>query len=62
MLEIRHAYKTFFPGTINEKIALSDLNLSIEDGEFVTVEAEDMVKYYKASSSELERKAVNVCR
>ncbi|MBO4920013.1 MAG: ATP-binding cassette domain-containing protein [Erysipelotrichaceae bacterium] len=37
MLEIRHAYKTFFPGTINEKIALSDLNLSIEDGEFVTV-------------------------
>ncbi len=29
------------------------------DGEFVTVEAEDMVKYYKASSSELERKAVN---
>ncbi|MBQ6478329.1 MAG: ATP-binding cassette domain-containing protein [Erysipelotrichaceae bacterium] len=37
MLEIRHAYKTFFPGTINEKIALSDLNLFIEDGEFVTV-------------------------
>ena len=37
MLEIRHAYKTFFPGTINEKAALSDLNLLIEDGEFVTV-------------------------
>ena len=37
MLEIRHAYKTFFPGTINEKIALSDLNMKIEDGEFVTV-------------------------
>ncbi len=37
MLEIRHAYKTFFPGTINEKVALSDLNLLIEDGEFVTV-------------------------
>ena len=37
MLEIRHAYKTFFPGTINEKVALSDLNLKIEDGEFVTV-------------------------
>ena len=37
MLEIKHAYKTFFPGTINEKIALSDLNLMIEDGEFVTV-------------------------
>ncbi len=37
MLEIRHVYKTFFPGTINEKAALSDLNLMIEDGEFVTV-------------------------
>ena len=37
MLEIRHVYKTFFPGTINEKVALSDLNLMIEDGEFVTV-------------------------
>ena len=37
MLEIRHACKTFFPGTINEKIALSDLNMKIEDGEFVTV-------------------------
>ena len=37
MLEIKNVYKTFFPGTINEKVALSDLNLSIEDGEFVTV-------------------------
>ena len=37
MLEIKHVYKTFFPGTINEKVALSDLNLKIEDGEFVSV-------------------------
>ena len=37
MLKLSHIYKTFFPGTINEKVALSDLNLTIEDGEFVTV-------------------------
>lgn len=29
--------KVFNPGTINEKIALSDLSLTIRDGEFVTV-------------------------
>ena len=37
MLKLSHIYKTFFPGTINEKVALKDLNLTIEDGEFVTV-------------------------
>lgn len=37
MLKLSHIYKTFFPGTINEKVALRDLNLTIEDGEFVTV-------------------------
>ena len=37
MLEINHVYKTFFPGTINEKIALQDLCVNIPDGEFVTV-------------------------
>ena len=37
MLEIKHVYKTFFPGTINEKVALKDLSLTIDDGEFVTV-------------------------
>lgn len=37
MLEIKNVYKTFFPGTINEKVALSGLDLSIDDGEFVTV-------------------------
>ncbi|MBR0173513.1 MAG: ABC transporter ATP-binding protein [Lachnospiraceae bacterium] len=37
MLELRHVSKTFEPGTINEKVALSDLNLTIGDGEFVTV-------------------------
>ncbi len=37
MLEILDIYKTFNPGTVNEKSALNGLSLTIEDGEFVTV-------------------------
>ena len=37
MLEIKNASKTFSKGTVNEHIALSDLNLKFEDGEFVTI-------------------------
>lgn len=37
MLEIRNIYKTFNPGTINEKKALKGLNLHLKPGEFVTV-------------------------
>ena len=37
MLELRNIKKVFHPGTINEKIALHDLNLTLNDGDFVTV-------------------------
>ena len=37
MLEIKNVYKTFNAGTVNEKVALQDLNLTLEDGDFVTV-------------------------
>ena len=37
MLEIRNVYKTFNPGTINEKKALQNLNLTLQTGEFCTV-------------------------
>ena len=37
MLKMEHVYKTFVPGTINEKKALVDLNLELEDGDFVTM-------------------------
>ena len=37
MLEIRNIYKTFNPGTVNEKRALDGLSLTLEDGDFVTV-------------------------
>lgn len=37
MLEVLHASKTFAKGTPNEKIALHDLSLSLEAGDFVTV-------------------------
>lgn len=37
MLEIKNIYKTFNPGTINEKVALVDVSLTLKEGDFVTV-------------------------
>ena len=37
MLEIKNIYKTFNAGTVNEKCALKGVNLTLEDGDFVTV-------------------------
>ena len=37
MLEIRNIRKTFHPGTVNEKIALDGVSLTLETGQFVTV-------------------------
>ena len=37
MLEIKNLQKTFNPGTINAKTALAGLDLSLADGDFVTV-------------------------
>jgi putative ABC transport system ATP-binding protein len=37
MLRLDNIKKTFNAGTINEKIALDGVNLTLEDGEFVTV-------------------------
>ncbi|MBQ8076345.1 MAG: ATP-binding cassette domain-containing protein [Oscillospiraceae bacterium] len=37
MLKVRNISKTFNPGTINEKKAIDGLNLSLKEGDFVTV-------------------------
>jgi len=37
MLKINNISKTFNPGTVNEKLALSDLSLTLEKGDFVTI-------------------------
>ena len=37
MLELKNICKTFNPGTINAKTALNELNLTLADGDFVTV-------------------------
>ena len=37
MLELKNIHKTFNAGTINEKHALNGLNLTLNDGDFVTV-------------------------
>ena len=37
MLELKNISKTFNPGTVNEKRALKNVSLTLEDGDFVTV-------------------------
>ena len=37
MLDISHISKTFNPGTVNEKRAITDLSLRVEDGEFLSI-------------------------
>ena len=37
MLKLKNVYKTFHVGTINERRALDDINLILNDGDFVTV-------------------------
>ncbi|GFI70999.1 spermidine/putrescine import ATP-binding protein PotA [Clostridiales bacterium] len=37
MLEIKSVYKTFNPGTVNEKRALNGIDLTLNEGDFVTV-------------------------
>ena len=37
MLQLNHISKTFHPGTVNAKMALSDLSLELEKGDFVTI-------------------------
>ena len=37
MLRIEHISKTFHPGTVNEKKALDDFSLTVNDGDFVTI-------------------------
>ena len=37
MLIVKDIHKTFFPGSVNEKKALSGLSLHLEPGDFVTI-------------------------
>lgn len=37
MLKISHIKKTFNPGTVNEKVAIKDLSLTVNDGDFITI-------------------------
>ena len=37
MLELKHIHKDYNPGTVNEMCLFQDFNLTIEDGEFVSV-------------------------
>lgn len=37
MLQIQNVSKTFFSGTVNEKKALKQINLQLEEGDFVTI-------------------------
>ena len=37
MLRLNNISKTFNPGTVNEKTALSGLSLDVHDGDFITI-------------------------
>ncbi len=37
MLKIEHLTKVFYPGTVNEKLAINDVSLHIKEGEIVCV-------------------------
>jgi putative ABC transport system ATP-binding protein len=37
MLSLKNVFKVFYPGTVNEKIALDHINLDLAPGDFVTV-------------------------
>lgn len=37
MLELRHVHKYYNPGTVNEMLLFDDFNLTIDDGQFVSV-------------------------
>ena len=37
MLKLNNVSKTFNPGTVNEKTALSGLTLDVHDGDFITI-------------------------
>ena len=37
MLELKGLYKTFNPGTVNEKRAIDGLDLTLDNGDFVTI-------------------------
>ena len=37
MLTLSHVSKTFNPGTVNAKTALSDLSLHVNKGDFITI-------------------------
>ena len=37
MLELKNIYKYYNPGTVNEMCLFQDFNLTVKDGEFVSV-------------------------
>jgi putative ABC transport system ATP-binding protein len=37
MLELKEIRKTFNPGTVNERVALDGINLTVNDGDFITI-------------------------
>ncbi|MFA7168865.1 MAG: ATP-binding cassette domain-containing protein [Sphaerochaetaceae bacterium] len=37
MLELSHVTKVFYPGTVNEKLAIEDLNLKVNDGDVICI-------------------------
>lgn len=37
VLQVKHLQKVFFPGTDNERHILKNINLQVEEGDFISV-------------------------
>lgn len=37
MLEMKNITKVFYPGTVNEKLAIDDINLTVDDGDVICI-------------------------
>ena len=57
MLNINHIAKTFNPGTITEKRALTDVDLKLNEGDFVTIIGGNGAQIHDA-----QRRGGRVCR
>ena len=55
MLELRELCKTFYAGTVNERKAIDHVNLTVPEGEFITLIGGNGLRYKlkKLSSTSL---------
>ena len=59
MLELQNIYKTFNPGTVNEKRALNGVSLKLEDGDFVIMVTDGVLDALRRGQDPDRRRGCN---